>query len=128
MSKRLRSIERIVAVQKQKLALAEWKIFHVQREQAALLQDQNELQRLLEADPTPGSNLALLAIRTGRRMAAATARLHQAETLAIGQMHNERRQLKLGERILTQRNLEERHDQEKQSAKDLFDHITQYKI
>jgi hypothetical protein len=128
MSKTRSSIARILKVQKQKLHLAEWKIFDLQRQQATLVQNQDALKRLIDTDDTAGSNLANIAMRTEQRSHLVTTRLKQAERLATETMQREYRAVKLSERIFQREKFKNDHEKEKHMLDDVINQISQRKF
>jgi len=127
MSKTQSSIARILKVQKQKLQLAEWKIFDLQRQQTALVQNQDALKQLIDADDTAGSSLATIAMRTEQRTYLGTTRLKQAERLATETMQCEYRAVKLSERIFQREKFKKDHEKEKIMLDDVINQINQRK-
>jgi len=125
MSKTRSSIARILKVQKQKLQLAEWKIFDLQRQQTALVQNQHALKQIIDTDDMAGSSLATIAMRTEQRTHLVTTRLKQAERLATEAMQCEYRAVKLSERIFQKEKFKNNHEKEKNMLDDVINQINQ---
>lgn len=98
MSDRLKSMQRIVAMQAQRKRLAEWKLAEIETRKAAVQMAQTELGTFMEAADLTGP-LAIVALKQSRRLAArdvetAAERDRQRATLQAAE-----RRHRLAERI-----------------------------
>ncbi|MDX7950358.1 hypothetical protein P7D22_04095 [Lichenihabitans sp. Uapishka_5] len=98
MSDRLKSMQRIVAMQAQRKRLAEWKLIEIENRKAALVTARTALGDFVETESLVGP-LAVLALRQTRRLAEREADTGIERDRQRGEVQAAERRHRLAERI-----------------------------
>jgi hypothetical protein len=120
MSDRLRSLQRIAALQAQRRRLAEWNLTALDRQRADIERAQRDLDDFM-ADTVLAAPLARVALAQGRRLAERDAAAAQERVRLAGLLQAAERRHKLAERIVDAVAADERAATERQTLEQLID-------
>lgn len=120
MSERLRSLERIVALQAQRKRMAAWKLAAVERHRAEIEAARHNLDGFV-ADANLAGPLATVALKHTRRLAEREAAAKQEQARLTLHLQAAERRHKLAERIAGNVAAEERVVAERHTLEQLLD-------
>lgn len=120
MSERLRSMQRIVAVQAQRKRLAEWRLAAIETRKAAVVAARADLAAFVE-DANLAGPLATLALGQHRRLAEREAQTEAERVRQLTAVQAAERRHRLAERITEAAAAEDRVAEERRSLERLIE-------
>jgi hypothetical protein len=121
MRKRLQTIERILAVQRQLQKKAEARLSELQRQEVALSEQEKELVQFLNGDLMPSGSLSDSIARRFRMLAVRTTFVRNAKEVQERQLLEQLRRVKRAERVADRLVRENRLLQDRKSLADLIE-------
>ena len=120
MSDRLRSLQRILALQAQMKQVAEWKLATLERRKAALAVAQDELTAFVDEGDATG-RLASLAIGQARRLASRATQIEEARSRQVDATFEVQRKHRLAEDRAAEALRDERDQSERKTLLELIE-------